>query len=178
MDRIEGFRNPTMHARPLYGFEVDLVRGIAGEIRNMTAIYRSAKGQDMQYYPTIEVITDSFHREATYAMPATDSAAVNVGDVITFECRAIDPQDRELTWSARIIGSAIVGPERFAKQVGSEVTITWEVSDEDVGENVLMLISVTSNGKYHRRHGYDDRASLTFEVLPPDELDPTDDPMA
>lgn len=168
MDRLAAFRNPTMHARPLYGFEVELVNGIAGEIRQMTAIYRSSgRGQDMTYYPTIESITDNYGREGNATNPAKpDKIPVNVGDVITFTCHAVDPQDRELTWNMHLSAS----PRTLPGHVGSEVTFVWEVTDEDVGEMVGAWFRVTSSGRYHRWQGFDDEASMFFEVPPPDGL--------
>jgi hypothetical protein len=169
MDRLAAFRNPTMHARPLYGFEVELVNGIAGEIRQMTGIYRSSgRGQDMTYYPTIESITDNYGRESNATSPAKpDKIPINVGDVVTFHCNAVDPQDRELAWTMWIQSSS----RSFPSPVGSTAIFTWEVAEAEVGEKVGVWFSIKSNGRYHRWSNYDDQASMFFEILPPDHLD-------
>lgn len=69
MDRLGGFRHPAKHSRTLVPFEVSLVDGIVGEIRNLIAKYRNTQGLDMKYYPEIDQITDSFGREINSRTP-------------------------------------------------------------------------------------------------------------
>ncbi|MCA4727047.1 MULTISPECIES: hypothetical protein [Mycolicibacterium] len=100
MDRLEGFRNPTMHGRQLYPFEQSLVVGIVGEITNQVTIWRSEQGPDLKYYPEIVSVTDSFGRQPRNGTPA--ELCVRPGDCITFKCIGSDPHGRLLRWELRV----------------------------------------------------------------------------
>src|SRR6478735_680424 len=90
--RLNGLRNPTMHSRSLLPFERDLLSGLVGEIRNQVTLYRSARGPDMEYYPVVDSITDSFGRVRSTAQPFGQGneprPRVYPGDTIVFQCRA------------------------------------------------------------------------------------------
>lgn len=173
LSKIAGFRNPTMHARPLLPFEEHLVLGISGELRNRIAIYRNTKEQSSMYYPVVDLITDNFgnnHDGITNLIIQT-GVRLEIGETVTFTCRATDPEDRELHWS--LTNNAHGGPDRqIDEATGNEVTLSYKFTRADVGEQVPLLVNLRSSGEFHRRAGYpvsDAGAMFHYAVNPPRE---------
>lgn len=163
-DRLSGFRNPTMHSRLLREFERDLVNGIVGELRNLIVLYRSAQGPDMEYYPKIEQVTDSFGNSPNIGLDVAAKLRLKVGDTIKFECRGWDPQDRNLTWQLREgLGFTLIR----AEAQGSGATLQLTLTDEMVQEQLYLIISMKSDGPYHRRLTWDDDCEFYYAVDPP-----------
>jgi hypothetical protein len=169
--RFKGLRDPTSHIRPLVPYERELLSGIAGEWQNLAAKHRSAMGPDREWYPVIESIMDSFGRGVTPLLnipsTATDPVRLQVGDVVTFECKAHDPQDRELTWVMFIGKSTGLPAVPPTTMTGSSVTFTWKVGKEHVGENVYILLQMRSSGPYYREGEYDGVTRLNYAVSVP-----------
>lgn len=165
MDRLGGFRNPTMHARELRGFERDLVNGIVGEITIQIAINRSAgKGPDMNYYPTIESITDQFGRSTptqnSFTMPPV---RVEVGDQIEFTCHGNDPQEHELIWELRPNNN----PSYGSVGRGEDVVLSWTVHRDHVRDQLIVWIRMSSDGEYHGMGHCDGETAFIFSINPP-----------
>jgi hypothetical protein len=165
LSKISAYRNPTMHSRPLLPFEEHLVLGISGELRNQIALYRKEREEANMFWPTIEQVTDSFGHTAVG--PAGDAGTsgvrLEVGNVVTFKCRAYDPEQRELTWRLNARGIDL------DTGVGGEVTLTWTVTTADVGESMLIHVLVKSTGPYHRisQDWGDDYVYFHYPVNPP-----------
>jgi hypothetical protein len=136
-----------MHSRPLREFERDLVNGIVGELRNLIVLYRSTHGPDMQHYPRIEQVTDSFGNSPTVEYDSSRILRLQVGDSIAFECRGRDPQDRDLVWQLTVGRSSA---NLVAEAQGSEVTLTATITEEMVQERLLLEITMMVVGQYHR----------------------------
>ena len=173
LSKIAGFRNPTMHARPLLPFEEHLVLGISGEPRNRIAIYRNTKEQSSMYYPVVDLITDNFgntHDGITNSIIQT-GVRLEIGETVTFTCRATDPEDRELHW--KLSNNAHGGPDpQIDEATGNEVTLSYTFARADVGERVPLLIHMRSNGEFHRQpgsQGTDASAMFHYAVNPPRE---------
>lgn len=167
MDRVEDFRNAPAHSRELLPYEKSMLEGIAGTVRTQVTRYMSSKYQDARDYPVIESIRDSFGNasadlSSTQASSVETGLVLRVGDEVIFECRAWDPQGRELTWQwGRVFasqGSAITG---------SEVSLPWVVTEKDVGARLQIEIQVLSSGPYHRHTQYDHRVTFVYAVEPP-----------
>lgn len=163
-DRLNAFRNPAMHSRPLREFERDLVSGIVGELRNLVVIYRTERGPDMEYYPKIEQVTDSFGNNPNTGMDVGIKQRLAVGDVVRFDCRGRDPQDRNLTWQLR---DGIGYQNIFAEAQGSEVTLELTITDEIVQERLVINVTMKSDGQYHRNRYWDDSCEFYYAVDPP-----------
>lgn len=163
-DRLNGFRNPAMHSRSLREFERDLVNGIVGELRNLVVIYRTTQGPDMEYYPKIEQVTDSFGNSPNVGLDVEIKLRLKVGDVVKFDCRGWDPQDRNLMWQMR---EGIGFDHIIAEAQGSEVTLELVVTDEIVQERLIVTISMKSDGQYHRHRYWDDSCAFYYAVDPP-----------
>lgn len=165
LDRLEGFRNPAMHGRDLLPFEEHLVQGIVGEFRNLISIYRSIKGPDMNYYPTIEDVTDSFGRVRTGYSDSTPQQfmRVQVGDRVTFRCRGHDPQGRTLRWEFAL-HMGWLGTWEYE---GEDVTLTWTVEDSRVIQEAVVYVRMRSDGAYHRMLGYDESVTFFYSIDPP-----------
>ncbi|WP_079672365.1 hypothetical protein [Mycobacteroides abscessus] len=164
MDRLEGFRNATMHGRPLFPFEQSLVVGIVGEITNQVTIWRSERGPDMKHYPEIISVTDSLGRQLKGDDP--EMVSVRPGDCISFACVGSDPHGRVLTLGLRVksTGGSMIW-QTGAK--GNEVTLCWNVIEGQVQDGADVWITLESNGQFHKHGDFDDRLYLAYDVLPP-----------
>lgn len=169
--RIEDFRNPDAHSRPLLPFEEHLVLGLSGELRNTITLHRSSAAVTGEHYPIVELIEDSLGNRFVpsaaqqtgggYAVPAI----FHVGDVVTFRMRAWDPHGRDLTWNVTFSGKE---PPQTIELLGPEVQFDWEVSDTEVGENVRLIgVTMWSSGTYHRNRKHDSFMALYTTVAPP-----------
>jgi hypothetical protein len=167
-DRLNAFRNPAMHSRPLREFERDLVNGIVGELRNLVVIYRSAKGPDMEYYPKIEQVTDSFGNNPPTGLGSDRRLRLKVGDVVKFQCRGWDPQDRNLNWELRIGRGGLDG-NVTTEAHGAEVTLTLVITERMVQERLHVEILMMSDGQYHRNGSYDEFCDFYYSIDPPGE---------
>ncbi len=171
LSKIAGFRNPTMHARTLLPFEEHLVLGISGELRNRIAIYRNKQEQSSMYYPVVDLITDSFgntHDGVTNSIIQT-GVRLEIGETVTFTCRATDPEGRELHWQ---LSNNAAGGSQANEATGDEVTLSYTFIRADVGERVPLLITLRSNGEFHRQPGptgSDATAMFHYAVNPPRE---------
>jgi len=166
IDRLNGLRNAPMHSRVLLPFERDLLSGMVGEIVNLVTIYRSQRSPDAEYYPVIDSVDDSFGNRSLRIGIMASGLRLRVGETVSFNCSATDPQARELIWDAAVMqGSS--QREIASDARGAVVTVTWLVDQTDVGEKVSVLIRVRSTGKYHRASGWDDSRLLIYSVLPP-----------
>jgi len=164
LDRLEDFRNAPMHSRELLPFERDLLSGIAGEIRNLVTIFRSQQASDMTYYPSIEAVTDSFGNVLRGYF--VTNLRLNVGETVSFNCRGLDPQGRQLSWKLEIATT----PSRHrlvAEETGDQVTLFWTVDRNDVGEESVLLLTLTSAAEFHRKSTYDDSIVVVYTVNPP-----------
>lgn len=165
LSKISGFRNPTMHARTLLPFETHLVLGISGELRNRMAIFRNEREESSIYYPVVDSIIDNFghtHDGVTNAITQT-RVRLEVGDTVTFNCRATDPEGRELHWV--LINNAHHGQKSEA--TGNEVSLSYTFARDDVGETAPLLITLRSGGEFHRHSDSDATAMFHYAVNPP-----------
>ncbi|WP_454164313.1 hypothetical protein [Gordonia iterans] len=167
LSKVSGFRNPTMHARALLPFEEHLVLGISGELRNRIAIYRNTQEQASMYYPVVDSITDNFgntHDGATNLITLT-GVRLEIGDTVSFTCRATDPEDRQLHW---VLSNNAGHPHtQTSESSGSEVELSYTFTRDDVSEKVPLLITLRSDGEFHRASGVDAHAMFHYAVNPP-----------
>lgn len=173
LKRLENLRNAVGHNRPLLQFERDLMAGIAGQIRNQVTIYMSARDEVGDIYPRIESIMDSFGRRVESSQVTgeiagsvnTHDVVVHPGDIVTFECQGVDPQDRDVSWKLVRWGRS---PGEVVGQSGHPVTLRWEFSDDDVTETFTLEIFMSAhNARYHRFGSFDHRAYFAYRVRPP-----------
>ncbi|WP_280880403.1 hypothetical protein [Streptomyces pseudovenezuelae] len=163
MDRIEDFRNVPMHSRDLLPFERDLLSGIAGELRNVVTIYRSQRGPDLNHYPVVDSLVDSFGNEFNESGAHFTNLRLQVGQVVDFHCRGWDAQDRDLNW--KLLTRNFRGEADSA--TGDTVNLRWVVDESAVGENTSIEIEMTSSGKYHRHRSWDFSTRFAYHVDPP-----------
>jgi hypothetical protein len=168
LDRLEDFRNAPSHSRSLLPFERDLLSGMVGEIRNKVTLFRTTQGPDMEYYPKIEQVTDSFGNSPSTGLESGPRLRLKAGDVVQFQCRGWDPQDRNLTWELRIGRSGLDGSVT-TEAVGAEVTLTLVINERMVREHLLVEILMRSDGQYHRNGFYDELCDFYYAVDPPRE---------
>lgn len=174
LQRFEKLRNSIGHSRPLLAFEQDLMSGIAGQIRNQVTLFMSAQDDAGDIYPRIESITDSCGRRIECSVvdnviagiARTPNIVVRPGEVVTFTCVGVDPQERELRWTLTPAGQrpkvSEVGPS------GQPVNIDWVVTDSDVSEKGIVVMEMESLDAKYRRYGYTDhKAMFYFRVRPP-----------
>lgn len=171
LKRLDDLRNTVAHGRELVPFEVDLIAGIAGDIRNRVTIYMSTQDPGGDYFPRIESITDEFGNALDGSMTLQTSnpscstgLTLRVGDRVRFTCHATDPQGRQLGWTMR--NSPDPSVELAAE--GSDVELEWVVGPRAVGQQSYILITVAAlNAEYHRWEGRHDGMGLfLYRVLP------------
>lgn len=162
MDRVEDLRNVPMHSRQLLPFEQHLLSGIAGEIRNLVTIYRSQLAPDGKHYPVVESIIDSFGNQLVKNFRGADGTRLKMGDIVEFQCRGWDPQDRPLTWTLERVGRGEV-----SSATGNSVVLAWTVTEADISEFTQLAITMNSNGKYHRYPYGDQSETFIYRVDPP-----------
>ena len=155
-----------MHSRSLREFERDLVNGIVGELRNLVVIYRSQKGPDMEYYPRIEQVIDSFGNSSEGTEEVETGLRLKVGDTVQFECRGWDPQDRTLLWD---LFGGLYATTPLGTAEGSAVSLTLTITEQMVREKLTIVIWMKSSGKYHRHTNNDDFCAFRYTVVPPGE---------
>lgn len=166
--RFEDLRIPQAHSRELLPFEKDLVSGIAGDIRNRVTIYMSSQDPAGEYWPRVESVTDSFGKSASNPGEAVNSIQTGLtlrpGDVVTYTCRATDPQGRELVWYFERHGHTTEPVS------GADVEMRWEVSENDVGDDIHNhLLMKVKDATWHRLgpNRPDAQVSFMYRVLPP-----------
>lgn len=180
-ERLNGFRNPAMHSRELLPFEVDLVHGIVGELRNILAIYRSNMSDAMAHYPSIDLVSDQFGNCYTHptefgARAVATGLRLALGETLTFTCMATDPLGRDLRWIVRAARGEVNAYKDtpLGTWEGAESVIHVPISEEYVGEHFVVNIVLRSNSIY-ARHPYDgsfvaefdDACSFVYAVNPP-----------
>lgn len=139
LNRLESLRDTVAHNRALLPHEADLLSGIAGQVRNQVTIYMSSQDAAGDYYPRIESVSDSYGRTAeewtnfTSCLWMMQEPLIQLkpGDVVTFECVAVDPQERDIFWYLR----SRSGELREATVPSQEkAVLTWTVENTDVAE--------------------------------------------
>lgn len=178
----KSYRNAVAHSRALVEFERDLFVGTLGLLRNQIMVYRSNMTPASEYYPVIESVTDSLGHTGTGAVMrgdviwSTKPLRLNVGDLVTFRCRAAVPAGRNVEWSLllepRPFGTS--GPPLPAAATGAEASLEWRISQDDIGEDRLIAITLRNTGRYRRWPEYlhpafdslDDIVLLSYSVNP------------
>ncbi|MFE1796463.1 hypothetical protein ACFW9L_09895 [Streptomyces sp. NPDC059517] len=171
LDRFEALRNAVAHSRELLVFEEELLSAIAGEIRNRVTIYMSSMDPAGDYFPRIEWVTDNLGNNTENAQKPSDGAwvvptttSLRPGDRVSFRCRGTDPQGRTLSWTIRHLGG-VTSPVQ-----GSDVDLTWDVAEHNIGQQVYVNITLKSSSSSHRTNGadgYDAVVTMMYNVLPP-----------
>ncbi len=169
--RLEDFRNPDAHSRPLLPFEEQLVLGLSGELRNTITLHRSSTAVGGEHYPIVEMIEDSLgNRFVPSEAQQTGSgftipARFQVGDVVTFRMRAWDPHARAVRWTVTFHGRP---GQPVIELDGAEVQFEWAASEDEVGENMPLIgVTMSSSGQYHRNRKHDSFMALYVTVDPP-----------
>lgn len=165
---LRPIRNSIAHSRALVPFEESLLAGIAGDLQNRIVKYRSEQSVDNLYYPDIEAVTDSLG-QLFEVLPGSgipqSTVRLNVGDVLTFRCRASDPQNRELRWTFSIPTANY----RIGEATGNSCEFQWGVTKLDVGESAYVRFELASSGPYHRHQTVDRVLQIQYAVNPPIE---------
>ena len=168
MDKVEDFRNAPAHSRELLPFERAMLEGISGEIRTKVTLYLSEQSADSMHYPIIEYIRDSFGNTPRNLDPSPLASHdtemhLEVGQHVDFECRAWDPQGRELTW----VWGVGMSVERGGRATGTSATFSWAPTEEDVGRYCALFIQIASTGPFHRFRNHDQTIAFVYTINPP-----------
>lgn len=190
-------RNAPAHARDLLPFERDLLSGIAGRLSNQVGLWRTRDGSEFRHYPMIETVVDRFGDSGTaWIFPgdaSTESrpARVQVGDTITWQCRAI-PSGRNfdpkwalgektspggLTFGFPMrVPDGIQMPQPIV-EVGESAELSLTIHSGHVSQAFWVAVMLSTDSAHHRhrndlanvRPGYDDVRYFVYEVLPPED---------
>lgn len=179
LDRFDDLRNTVAHSRELLPFEKDLLAGIAGDIGNRVTIHMSNQDPGGDYYPRIDSVRDAFGNEPTAEALATGTTPfvetgmrLRPGDVVTFTCQGTDPQGRQLDWGLQNGRVGMGGHDSFfvAQSSGSDVTLDWEVTDDDVRIRAQIFVVLRAAGtQFHREGWVDQQVVFAYRVDPADD---------
>lgn len=165
--RLTQIRNGNSHSREPLPYEQHLALGISGEIRNRVATFMSTQSPSGEYYPRVEMVRDNYGNQvdvATMREIGTIAAWTNLkltpGTEVTFDCRGVDPQGRDLSWYI------YTGFTPSEIKVGNEVQLTWVVGRGDVQAVKNLNIRMKSAGEFHRKGGHDVEIDFFYEVVP------------
>jgi hypothetical protein len=181
-------RDSIAHSRGVTIFERDLISGIAGHIRSLVSNYRQEKDRSSSYYPLIEEVIDSwgtkgvenarsarydYYYSDEYALegnPPPDPRRLHVGEVITFQGSAGEIEGLLLNWSVAR-GDADFANYRETIATGPNFEFNYTVTEDDIGEDVIISIILSTNSEYHRHNNYtnmyDDSVQFLYIVEPP-----------
>jgi hypothetical protein len=160
-------RNTIAHARPVVPFERHMLAGIAGQVQNLISRYRSESETADAYYASINYVRDSFGDEGTRGGGGElqPRKRLKVGQVVTFECSATDPYDRDIAWDFTLFGPSRAVP--LGNADGATTTFEWAVDSQHYGEGCRLTIAMGNNSPYKRNVGNDDTVSFYYDVSPP-----------
>lgn len=146
---VDDVRNSIAHSRDLMEFERDLVSGIAGQIRSQVSMHRALVDDSSNYYPSIEMVTDSFGTQGEdthYAIPTT---RVDAGDVLTFTASAFSSDGRPVIWYIqKTKRSQYVSTVRDEVARGDSVTFSYLTTEDDVSENFYVGVVIATESDF------------------------------
>lgn len=155
---LADYRNPVAHSRELVGFELDLLSGASGQLRQQVILYRTRHEPSSAHYPVIESVTDNFGQVfsgsvdnvvAWQMMYPGPLVRLEVGERVQFSCVGWDSQERLLTWKVRA-GRELYLAQPTLTLSGRRATFTVKVGPQWVGEEIGVAISLKSPGPHHR----------------------------
>lgn len=182
---VEDVRNSIAHSRNLVRFERDLISGIAGQLRNQIALFRSGQSASARYYPLIESVRDNFGLSSTTNTGTFSSLAIGprleVDDVLTFDGTAFNARGAPVRWYllARLRKDHIVSSQESDIAIhvadGDSVTFEYRIQESNIGEYFLIEVRIVAEGKYHRHMpsagmtgmAFDDARTFTYEAVNP-----------
>lgn len=173
-------RNTSAHSRELLQFERDLLSGTAGRLSNQIGLWRARGESSTRYFPQIESVIDRFGspgypaHSGVFGMPAPP--VIEVGEILTFECRAI-PSARRFAprW---FLGSGDYMPSRGLLDFdfrltpdteGESVTLSLPVTSKLVSQQTVISVVLYTESMHHRGDGVDDSVHFHYRVVPPDD---------
>jgi hypothetical protein len=178
---VDRVRNSIAHSRPIVEFERELLSGIATYLRVLIAEYRTLNEPGDAHYPLIESVVDD-----SGAPPLSGDALgfnvgnrrrFEVGDRLRFSVRGTDPRARPLVWELNVgtgIPTLMFRSAGVARAEGSEATIEYVVTEDDVSEEFYVRVFLThAGGKFHRKKAsptgqdWDDSRTFFYAVNPP-----------
>jgi hypothetical protein len=123
-------------------------------------------------YPRIVSVVDSFGNKfdgpakvdsEEYVVVPAPKQVLHPGDVVTFNCVAVDPHNRPLSLTLDR------GSQKATSTDGSPVELTWHVADGDVSLQTFITISLrTVDAEFHRFGSLgDQRVVSRYRVDPP-----------
>lgn len=117
-----------------------------------------------EHFPRIESATDSFGNTVRGPGPtdAHTGQTLRPGDQVDFAVTGWDPQRQPYTleWSAH----TAPGTYSFRQFVDRFI---WKVTDETIGDPIIVTIRLTSGRPYHRLgSAYDDQVQFWYRVVP------------
>ena len=69
LETLEGLRNVVAHNRSFLPYEMNLISGISGRLRNQVTLYRSSQDPVSQFYPVIESVVDHLGQSGSPTVP-------------------------------------------------------------------------------------------------------------
>ncbi len=176
-DVVNDVRNSIAHSRDLVPYEKLLLSGIAQHLSNQLSLYGTSGDATMEYYPTIEKVTDSFGTvgRETSMFRADTRVRLDVGQTLRFEGLAVSARSKPVRWFLYRAVDLGIGSEVWELSDGLTLDYEWTVPESEVGENREYAIVLISTSKYHRHNQsnigvygpHDDLRYFTYSINPP-----------
>ena len=164
LDQLERLRNPDAHRRELLSHQKHLAIGIAGDLRNRIARYRSSMETSEGYYPRIESVADNYGNSWAPGGPHSSvvptSTRLRIGDHLEFVISATDPEGEDVEYAARIM-------RRGAAVWQADHVVHIDIGSGDIGRHLDVNVLIRSSREYHAHGQFDDQVIFRYEVLPP-----------
>lgn len=173
LSRLSELRNPNAHSRPILQHEELLAAGMSRELRQKITVFLNSGGggPEPEHFSRIEEVSDSFgfrvagQASGQQSVDTREQITLRPGDVVTFRGSAVDPHGRPLRW-------VVKSPFRSAGELilleaeSSTFEVDWDVTAEDIHDQIEIIFELSTVTGPHRYGHYDDEARLMYRVLP------------
>jgi hypothetical protein len=162
IDRLEALRNPDAHHRSLWPYEVDLVFGISGYLRQLVATSRASEDTLDQFWPRFESVTDNFGNKCIWPTSFNlTGQIVHAGDELSFQVAAWTPAAKPLEFSVSV---GNIG--RTAVDWTTSHILGFRLLDDDIERAILIYIRLRQPGVPKAR----EHLSLAYIGVPRSEV--------
>lgn len=108
---IENYRNNIAHGREVLSFQMKIMEGIIGDLKNQLVLYHSKNTNPDDFFIKILRVSDSlghmWEKSQMFDSVITKSI-LKVGDKIEFFVDAFDPKGREIEYRVQLINDYII----------------------------------------------------------------------
>lgn len=156
---VELFRNTLAHGRPLLSFQLSLLSGIVGDLKNQVLKYHSKNMSVDDYFIKILKVSDNLGNiwEEGELKKKWIEQTLRVGDTLEFVVDSFDPKGQDVGYSI-LHNYRNIQPQNI---VANRISIILDKSMISKSTQ-LTIMANTKNSEYEN----DDAVSFIYSVLP------------